>query len=444
MKQILLLLFVCCAFGLRGQVISTVAGGGIGGVINGAPATMAVLSDPTGGIFDGHGNYYFTEGLGGHRIRKIDPYGIISTVAGTGLSGYTGDNGPATLATLNAPISVIVDSFNNLYICDVENFRVRKVNALTGVISTIAGNGIGGFVTDGVAATATQISNIEDLCIDKNGNLYIADYGNRRVRKVNTLGVISTFAGSGLPGYSGDGSRADTCRLGGIAGICMDQLGNIYLADNSNSRVFKINSSGIITTVAGTGSGYLFNGDNIPATSANIDPYRIAFDKFGNLFISEYHNYRVRVVDHAGLIHTIAGVGSSGYSGDGDAATAAKFNFPIGVAFDTCDNLYISDNGNNRIRKVTYLECNYLSVDDNQPNITITISPNPTTSTLQINNLKTTSQYQLYNMLGASIMQGTLKPGNSTLPMDALEPDIYMLALIDEEGEKTVHKIVKQ
>ena len=357
MKSILaiaLLLVSCCA---QAQTITTYAGCCTGGgpVGDGGPATAAKLFDPISGTFDKYGNYYFVEGLAGNRIRKINTSNIITTICGTGISGFSGDNGPAPIANIHTPTSIVLDTTGNIFFVDEANNRVRRIDHTSGIITTICGNGSATSTGDGFPATAATLNNPADICFDKYGNLYIAEFSSARIRKITPSGVISHFAGvNGTPGYSGDGSRADTAKLGAVSGLAVDTSNNIYIADASNSRIFKVNTSGIITTYAGTSTGFLFNGDGIPATSANIDPVKIGFDQSGNLFIAENQNYRVRMIDGVGFIHTAAGTGISGFSGDNGPATAAQFRYPTGIAFDGCGNLYVPESANNRVRRIAY------------------------------------------------------------------------------------------
>jgi len=280
--------------------------------------------------------------------------GSITTVAGTGTGGYNGDGRTATSAQLNGPYGISVDAAGNLYISEWYNHRIRKVDASTGTISTVAGVGGAGSGLDGIPATSTALNSPEDVAVDGAGNLYIADSLNNRVRKVNaSTGVITTIAGTGLPGYSGDGGPGTAAELNDPAGVALDAAGNIYIADQSSHRIRRVDAAtGIITTFAGTGEAG-FSGDGGPATHAELfNPVHLTFDATGNLFIADSFNHRVRKVSSAGIITTVAGNGVGGYLGDGGPAISAQLKNPAGVAVDRSGNLYIADQSNLRIRKV--------------------------------------------------------------------------------------------
>ena len=336
------------------SIITTVAGEGVG---DGAQATAATLNSPCGEAVDSAGDLFIAD-TNDNRIREINhATGVITTVAGTGTAGYSGDNGPAAAAELSAPNAVALDSSGNLYIADTNNGRIRKVNLSTGVITTVAGNGIWAYSGDNGPATAAEIYYPEGLALDSSGNLYIADTDNNRIREVNhSTGAITTVAGTGTAGYNSDNIQATAAYLNDPTGVAVDSSGNLYIADYINNRIRKVTaSSGLITTVAGTGTaGY--SGNNIQATAAYLDePRGVALDSSGDLFIADYYNERIREVNaSSGLIATVAGNGSYGFSGDGGAATAAMMRYPKGVVVDTSGNVYIADSGNNRIREVNY------------------------------------------------------------------------------------------
>ena len=334
--------------------ISTVAGdvirgyGGYGG--DGGAALAANLSSPRGVALDGAGNLYIAD-TNNHRIRKVDAAGVISTVAGSGTAGYSGDGGAAVAAQLYAPEGVAVDGSGNLYIADRGNDRIRKVDA-AGVISTVAGSSTAGFSGDGGTATAAKLNFPAGVAPDGAGNLYIADSLNQRIRKVDAAGAISTVAGDGTRGFSGDGGTATAAKLNFPAGVAPDGAGNLYIADSLNQRIRKVDAAGAISTVAGDGTRG-FGGDGGAALAAQLDfPRGVALDGAGNLYIADSLNQRIRKVNAAGVITTVAGDGTEGYGGDGDAALAAQLNRPFGVMPDGAGNLYIADTGNHRIRKV--------------------------------------------------------------------------------------------
>src|ERR1035437_6506014 len=327
---------------VSGGTITTVAGNGNpGNSADGGPATSASIS-PFGVAVDSAGNLYIADPF---RIRKVSG-GTITTVAGNGAYRFSGDGGPATSALLNIPEAVAVDSAGNLYIADLDNYRVRKVTH--GTITTVAGNGSPGFSGDGGPATLASLSQPTGVAVDSAGNLYIADPNNQRVRKVSG-GTITTVAGNGNAsgGFSGDGGPATSASLDNPGAVAVDSTGNLYIADYLNHRVRKV-SGGTITTVAGNGN-YGFSGDGGPATSASVNPYRVAVDSAGNLYIAELNN-RIRKVS-GGTITTVAGNGNFDSSGDGGPATSASLEGPVGLAADSADNLYIAETS--RIRKVS-------------------------------------------------------------------------------------------
>ena len=276
---------------------------------------------------------------------------IISTIAGNGTGSYSGDGGAATAAGINYPTHTAMDASGNLYFGDFDNYRIRKMNS-AGTISTYAGNGTYGSGGDGGQATASSNTGPAGIALDAAGNLYFADYHNARIRKVATSGIITTIAGTGTAGFSGDGGPATAATINTPWGVTTDATGNIYFCDRYNHRIRKINSAGIITTIAGTGI-VSFSGDGGPATAATLhEPVDLVFDQYGNLFFSDFLNNRIRKISTAGVISTIAGNGVAGYSGDGVAATASELNNPVGVGVDPSGNVYVGDYFNNRVRKI--------------------------------------------------------------------------------------------
>ena len=333
-------------------VITTVAGtGGHGFSGDGGPAVQAQLSEPSGVAADGAGNFYIADRYN-HRIRKVDSTGTITTIAGSGGDGFGGDGGPAVEARIATVFGVAVDGAGNLYIADGGNERIRKVDS-TGTITTVAGSGGDGFGGDGGPAVEAELRNPWGVAVDGAGNLYITDRGNDRIRKVDSTGTITTIAGTGERGFSGDGGPAVQAQLSEPLGVAVDGAGNLYFADAGNSRIRKVDSTGTITTIAGSGGGG-FSGDGGPAVQAQLNlPLGVAVDAAGSVYIADLWNNRVRKVDSAGVITTIAGTGERGFSGDGGPAPAARLSLPLGVAVDGAGNLYFADSRNERIRKLT-------------------------------------------------------------------------------------------
>jgi sugar lactone lactonase YvrE len=307
-------------------IISTIAGNSTGGYSgDGGSAIGAGLMWPMGIGLDSAGNLYIADTYN-HRIRKVNSStGIITTVVGNGTASYSGDGNLAAIATLRYPTAIALDSAGNLYIADSDNHRIRKVNRSTGIITTVAGNGIAGYSGDGDIATGASLSSPTGIVIDRAGNLLIADRGNNRIRKVNiATGIIVTVAGNGTAGFNGDGGMATAAKLNMPQSVAVDSADNLFIADNN--RIRKVNAAtSIIATVAGTGAiGY--SGDGGAATSASLmGPAGIAVDNSGNFYLGDTYNFRVRKVNAAsGIITTVAGNGIAGYSGDGGVATNAK------------------------------------------------------------------------------------------------------------------------
>jgi len=359
--------------------ITTFAGGGKNLYIGtSGPDTTVFLFYPTSVAVDAAGNVYIAD-MDHAVVRKVNTAGIVSTIAGCGKPGLSGDGGPATAATMQEPIGVAVDGGGNVYICDWFNNDVRKVDP-SGIITTFAGNtvynpyGDGGYFGDGGPAVGAGLNQPNGLAVDARGNVYIADLSNKCIRVVNAAGIISTFAGSRYKGsgFSGDGGPASAALLGAPFGVATDAAGNVYIADTYNQRIRKVDTAGIISTIAGNGynAGVSYSlaggfaGDGGPADSAELNlPYGVAVDASGNVYIADTYNQRVRKVSTSGIITTVAGNGyisnngmsapqNGGFAGNRGPAISAALNGPVGVAVDASGNIYIADQYNGYIRKV--------------------------------------------------------------------------------------------
>jgi sugar lactone lactonase YvrE len=338
--------------------LTVVAGNGFAGHTGiGGPATQAELNNPAGAAIDSSGNIYIAD-VDDCVIRKVtQSTGDISTFAGTPHScTYGGDGGPATSAQLYDPTGVAVDGLGNVYIADEVNQRIRKVSASTGTISTIAGDGSPGFSGDGGAATSAELFYPWSVAVDGSGNVYIADQQNFRIRKV-TAGTdkISTIAGNGTSGFSGDGGAATSAEIRAVFGIAVDSKGNVFIADTGNCVVREVSTAGIINTVAGTHASCGFSGDGGPATSAVLaEPYGVAVNTVSGvdqIYIADYNNLRIRKAALGGNINTVAGNGALFYA-PGVTATGASLDLPGSATSDSSGNIYITDTNNCIVRKV--------------------------------------------------------------------------------------------
>jgi sugar lactone lactonase YvrE len=350
-------------------MMTSVAGGGTE-LGDGGPATSAGFCGAGDVALDGDGNIYISdfgeecEGPGASSVRKVDAHGIITTVAGgTGVLGFAGDGGPATKAQLNSPSAIAVSPDGEVYIADQDNFRIRKVDG-RGVISTVAGTGEQGHSGDGGPARSARLAELSGLAIDARGDLYVAEFA--AVRKIDRSGTITTVAGTGyFRGYTtaddvplrlrsaGDGGPATEARLTPID-VAVDRDGALYISDFHSGLIHKVNPSGIISTVAGSREATRA-GKRGPATSSKlIDPWGIAVDDRGSLFIAEHHGERIREIDPAGTIRTIAGTGESGFSGDHGRAVKMKLHDPGHLTVDNRGLLYFTDYFNHRVWALRY------------------------------------------------------------------------------------------
>ncbi|MCJ8166670.1 Ig-like domain-containing protein [Pontibacter sp. E15-1] len=335
------------------RIISAYAGtGAFGSTGDGGVAKDATLKAPTGLAFDIDGNLYIAESSG-NRIRRVSTDGIITTYAGTGASSSTGDGEAAKNATLKAPTGLAFDKDGNLYIAERGGNRVRRVST-DGIITTVAGTGAFSSTGDGEDAKDATLKDPYGLAFDIDGNLYIAESSGNRVRRVSTGGIITTYAGTGASSSTGDGAAAKNATLRDPTGLAFDKDGNLYIAERGDNRVRRVSTDGIITTVAGTGA-FSSTGDGEAAKDATLKaPTGLSFDKDGNLYIAENMSYRVRRVATDGTITAYAGTGTFGSTGDGGDAKNATMMRPFGLAIDKSGNLYIGEETGHRVRKVSW------------------------------------------------------------------------------------------
>jgi len=336
------------------DIIQTIAGTGTRGYAgDGGPAPQALLSEPFMCAFDAQGHLYVAEATN-HCVRRIATVtGVITTVAGTGAPGYSGDGGPATRATLNQPYSLQIDANGDLYIVDRLNAAIRKIDAATGHITTVAGTGEPGYSGDGGPGPQAQLREPNDCFLDGRGGLLIADVQDQRIRRLDVrTGRITTFAGTGEKIRTGDGRPATAASILGARAVCMDRRGNTYICEREGNGIRKVDANGIMSTYAGTGErGY--SGDGGPARTATWGaPKAIRCDHHDNLLVVDTENHAIRRIDAVtGIVSTIAG-GRQGGAGDGRPATAAGLDRPHGCDVDAQGNIYIADSNNHRVRIV--------------------------------------------------------------------------------------------
>jgi len=435
--------FLCtsCA---SAQYISTYVGNGTatwGG--DDSAAVNAGLSFPIGICFDNNENLLICHEEYVRKVNKAS--GIIVRIAGsdTAVTGIP-DSVIATTTFFGGPKAATVDKAGNIYISDTWVASIRRINIATGIVERFAGTRRAGYNGDGIKATSANINGCIALCIDTTANnIFLSDEFNYRVRRVD-LGTdtITTYAGTGVRGYSGDGGPATAAKLSRILGICVDRHHNLYIGDWDNGRIRKVDTAGIITTYVGTGTSG-FSGDGGPATSAQINrPFGLCMDSLDNLYFTDELNQRIRRIDAATkIITTIAGNGTAGFSGDGGAATAARLNNPEGIAIDRDGNIYFSEFYNHRVRKLSKGPAGYIM--GSMPDAAIRVYPNPAHNTLHIDGSNLRS-YHLFNTVGTLVQAGNLSTNTNTIPTERLPTGVYIVEIITAGGVVRERVLIEQ
>lgn len=439
MKNLLCCVLIYFLPGLmRSQIMNSFAGNGYTGYTGDSiPATSCELNVPYGIAVNGNSAVYIADN-GNSRIRMVKmSTGFIFTIAGTGISGDSGDGGLAKYAKINSPVGLNLDGNGNVYFAEEYGQRIRKIDSATKIITTVCGTGTAGGTGDGGPANLAQLNYPQDICIDTAGNIYIADFLSHKIRFINKAnGIISTIAGNGTSGFSGDGGPALNAQLNGPSGVCVDSLGNVYISDSYNQRIRKVNkSTGIITTIAGTGIGS-FSGDGGPAISAEISyPMGIIMLNNNLLLFAEKQDPAVRLINlSTGIIKTVAGTGNvyTGNYGNGLPATQTMLHQIADVGVDNYQNLYISETGNSDARIVTAGWMNKItSFTQEQELFSLYPNPNQGIFTLKYPITEVEGNLLLLNQLGDVLKNQELIAGQESIAInvDDLPPGIYFYSV---------------
>lgn len=427
--------------------IVTIAGssstGAYGG--DGGRADSAQLHGPNCLALDASGNIYI-EDYYNFRVRKVSTTGYITTYVGNGTSGYSGDGGLAYSAQIN-PNGMAIDRHGNLYISDYGYNVIRKVNSYTNIISLFAGQPSlpGGYAGDSGLAIYATFNSPKGMCFDKKGNLYIADVNNHVIRRIDSsTNKIWNFAGNHIEAYGGDGGFAINASLDSPMAVAADNIGNIYIADYLNNVIRKVDTAGIITTFAGnTTMGY--SGDGGPANNASLrHPRGVTVDTNNFVYIADAANHVIRMVDTNNIITTIAGNGTAGYGGDNGPAVGANLYFPQSIVIDTFLHLYIADADNQRVRKVYFPTTGIKNVSSAY---NINVYPNPCTDFVNIAGLKTNDKVAVYNIIGTQIGNFTEIKNEAvqTINIEKISTGTYFLHVYDSNNNfKAVIRIIKE
>jgi sugar lactone lactonase YvrE len=431
------------SFESSAQIITTYAGNGMQGYGgDGQQAINASIGFPGGVSFSDDGSCFFTEY--NNTIRKISPTGIITTIAGNGTQGFSGDGNLATMAQLYGPSHIAVDNSGNVFFTDFYNNRIRKIDVGNGFITTVAGNGTGGFNGDSGLAIQATLYSPNGIAIDDANNLYFSDYGNHRIRKIDINGIITTIAGNGGLVDSGDGGFATNASLLAPQGIAISKQHKLYIADSKRIRIVDLNT-GIINTIAGDGT-FGYGGDGGPADSAKfLLASDVAIGTNGRLFITDQSNHRIRSVELNNIINTSVGNGIAGYNGDGGFADTSELNSPRGITLDSCGNLYVADNGNHRIRKIAFNPtCSPEIVTGKILQTSIVFYPNPATKQLTIKSHRAKT-IAVTNTMGQVVIEEVNNNGDeATINVSSLAAGVYFVKVSDKDGNVVTKRFVKE
>lgn len=425
-----LIMIFCFNFSNAQLNVSTLAGSvGSTGSANGT-GTAATFNQPNSLAIDASGNIYVAD-KNNHTIRKITPSGVVTTLAGSGVTGNT--DGIATAASFNNPVGIAVDATGNVYVADTSNHRIRKITP-SGVVTTIAGS-TSGFLNG--TGTAAKFSFPQGIAVDNTGNIFVGDRDNLRIRKIDATGVVTTFAGSGS--YANTDGAGTSASFQIIYGMTIDNSGNIYVSQNDNHVIRKITPSAVVTTFAGTAGST--GSDNGTGTAAKFNvPSGLACDTSGNIYVADRNNHTIRKITPAGEVITFAGITGASGSNDG-SITTAKFQAPLGVGVDTSGIVYVGDNGNNTIRKIA--DASLGLTENNLDNSLIKVFPNPSNGIFNIENEGSTT-IEIFDILGNQITTQKANVGTTMVDLNGFTAGIYLAKITTENNQTQTVKLIKQ
>ncbi len=408
------------------QNVTSLAGSGSQGTVN-ATGPAASFNAPSGTCSDPSGNIYVAD-RGNHTIRMVTPGGVVTTIAGQAAVAGTVD-ATGTAASFNMPFGVCRDASGNLFVTDEQNHTIRKITP-AGVVTTFAGQ-VGVTGSTDATGTAASFNFPRGICIDGSGNLYVADFFNHKIRKITPAGVVTTFAGTGSSGnVNATGTAASFNRP---SGVCIDFAGDLYVADQLNHRIRKITPAAVVTTLAGSTSGFV----DATGTAARFNlPYGVCADASNTIYVCDFNNQRVRKITPAGVVTTFAGNGTA--SGVDGVGTGATFNGPIGPCIDAIGNIYLADQFNHKIRRISNPTA---GITENTANTKIEVYPNPTTDVINID-LKSASKVTVTNSLGQIVTEQTMNAGKQTISLQNHAKGIYFVTILQNEKQQTT-KVVK-
>lgn len=407
---------------LQAQTVSTFAGSGTMGSIDGT-GTGASFYNPHSICVDPSWNFYVAD-RDNHKIRKISPTGVVTTFAGSGTSGSV--DGTGTGASFKYPEALCADSAGNIYVADTYNHKIRKISPL-GAVTTFAGTGFAGSANG--TGTAASFTSPTGVCADSVGNLYVVE--NNKIRMITPAGVVSNFAGTGFYGsLDGPGSSAT---FFSIVGICIDEVGNLYVADRQNHKIRKVTPAGVVSTYAGAGTPGSVDGPSLSATF-NL-PVSVCTDVMGNIYVTEVGGqHKIRKISTAGVVSTIAGSGTGNVDGPG---STAKFNFPRSICIDASGDLFVADGTNHKIRKISLAA---VGIDETKDNSVVTIYPNPTSNLLFIESSDIIISVIIVDINSKIVFSEKMSSNTSTINIGALNSGMYFIKMMSSSNSNFIVK----